>query len=203
MEALGESDDVRVPGGQTKHCRAAPSDDDRRVWTLDRSREPLHRLQPVMVAIERERLAREASLDDLECFVEPGDASVRRIERDSKDGIVGLEPAGTHPELDPTTRDLIERGELAGHLHGMPEVVGEHVAADAHRRRRARRSGQRSERPGTVHRRMITDGQHRVAETLQPACVVGPIAAVGGECRGTDAEPERLHRPTPPTGGEA
>ena len=93
-----DAGDVRVPGGEPQHARAA------RANQQPRRTGPGHRedveIQPVdLVELARvpDRRPGQQALDDGERFVQPGDAPARRVEGDARRGVLGLVPAGPMP----------------------------------------------------------------------------------------------------------
>ena len=89
--------------------RACPQDD-RWPGPLHGAGQELRSVQRVVLAVERERLLRKQPVYDLQLLLEHGEPIYGGREREPELGVLLAPPACTHPDLDSTTRDLIDRG---------------------------------------------------------------------------------------------
>ena len=72
----------------------------------------------------------QAPAEDLHCLDHAIDPHAVALLRDAGLLVVGREPAGADPELDPSARQHVERGDLLGQHHRVLVVVVEHERAD-------------------------------------------------------------------------
>ena len=191
-------DGVGLACGQLERRASPAADEERNVRPLDRLRIPVVVGDPVVLAHEREWLGAEAALDHRDRFREPRLADADRIERQADCRVLGLVPAGTDRDVQPTARKHVERCQILGKDRRMAQVVVVHEGADPHP------LGQRRDRREIGHGRELRDqmvGQDvgRDAQVLGSPSAI-PELARGGRIEGIGEEGERLHRDPKPSG---
>ena len=89
-------------------------------------------------------------VDDLDSLVEAADQLPRRRQRDAELLVLGDEPPGAQPELEPAVGDVVDGHRLVREKARVAERVAAHQHPDPDARRAGRQPGQ--ERPALVVR---------------------------------------------------
>ena len=100
------------------------------MWLLDWGRRALETFDRVVLALERELLAAEELLDDLNGLLQALDSGRRRVVGNSRLLVVGNQPAGAEAELEPAVGEEVDGGRLLGEHDRMPVVVVEDKRPD-------------------------------------------------------------------------
>src|SRR5436190_2512567 len=100
VQVVVHMDDIRLPRRQAQHATASATQEERRVWLLDRRRSALDALDRVVLAGECELSAREELLDDLDGFLEALDSSARRVVWNARLLVVRQQPSGADAQLE-------------------------------------------------------------------------------------------------------
>jgi hypothetical protein len=159
-----DAHDVGQPPGQPEHPRRAPADEHRRMRLLHRQRPSGEARRPR----QRKRRAGPVRLQNFHRLGQPLDPHSRPVHRDPEPLVLGGHPPGAQPNLDPPTRQHVQRREFLGQHHRMVVVNAEHPAP--HPQLRRGQSGRR-------HR-----GQRRDVDRAMPGGVgdlSGPEVVVG------------------------
>ena len=125
-----DADDVRVLCRDLQHLRTARADEDRRVRLLHRLGQTVQAVDRVVLALEAVRAGRPQSLVDVERFDHPSDAHAVAFLRDAGLLVVRVHPSGSDAELDPSSREHVDRRHLLGEHDRMLVVVVEDQRAD-------------------------------------------------------------------------
>ena len=112
-----------------------------------------------------------------ERFDHPIDPDRGWVVRNAQLAVVGPLPAGAEPEIQAPAAQPVERRSLASNDQRMPEVIGEHVWADAQVVRHGRRSGQGGGW-GELAAEVIRHIERRVAELLGATGEGGPVVDI-------------------------
>src|SRR5919198_5819015 len=103
---LGDAREDRVVlvgephGGLERSAARAPADDQGRPRALQRLRQALAVLEPIVAARERRPLLRQQPVDDLDLLGEALEARREAWKLEPVGAVLVLQPAGAHPELD-------------------------------------------------------------------------------------------------------
>ena len=149
--------------------RPAPAaDDQRRVRLLHRLRQGVELLDPVVLALERERARLPRAVHDLDLLGEDPEARAHVVEREAVGAVLRLEPAGADAELHPPAGDVVGGDDRLGEQRRMPERRRRHQRAEPDPRGDRREAGER--RPGVEraaplyahHGRVVVGAEERL-----------------------------------------
>jgi hypothetical protein len=124
MGEARELEDVGVAGGNVDDSSAVAADEK---WNmgLDRSQPEVVDLDPMMIAIERDRPDVEKRTQHDERLLEPADPIAGTSQFDSHGVVLGLHVARAHPEDHPTAGHLVGRGNRPRQQDRMVKFVVE------------------------------------------------------------------------------
>src|SRR3954463_2984259 len=109
LQVRVDADDLRVLRRDGQDLGCATADDDRWVRLLHRLRVAVEIVDRVVLTIEAERSLRPETLHDRERLIETRDPDARLVERETALLVVDGHPPGAHTELEPTTRQQVDR----------------------------------------------------------------------------------------------
>ncbi len=129
--------------------------------------------EPVVLTLEVERTLIPLAPDDLDLLLEQLESLSHRREREAVGGMLGLEPARPHAELDPTAaRDVVGGDDVLRQHRRMPEGGRRDERSQAEVRGDRRQPGDRRPRvEGTAigpahHRQVVVGAEERVDRAL-------------------------------------
>ena len=189
----------------------APADDDRDAAVLHRLGQRRGAGQPVVPAVEVERLAgRRAPQpgDDRQLLLVAVEPLPQRRERDAVGGVLGLEPARADAELDPAAAHLVDLRDRDRQRPGQPEGGRRHQRAQPDPAGLPGQPGEghpgvgRSGQAVAAHRQVVVGPEEGVEAGLLGAPGDGEQVVVGGAHLGLGEDPQ-LHAPTLASAGRA
>ena len=139
---------IGVGADQSLHPRAdgPTAQDQRRSRPLDRARQLVGVVEPIVLAVKRESILREQPVHDRNLLLEHLPAAIDVVEGESETCVLLLPPPGAHPDLDATVADEVD-GERGPRQNS---GLAERDRGDERAEPKGRGSrGERAERPST------------------------------------------------------
>ena len=154
-------------------------------------RKPDHLPDLIVPALERGRGPAQQSPEDRHGLQHPLHAGGGRVVGDPALLVIGPQPAGADPDLQPPAGKQIDRRQLLGKDRGMAEVVVQDLGADAEPRGGGRRRCHGGD--GTQHSadKVVGEAERPVAELLDPPAGPHELGARRNRREVADRERER------------